>query len=85
LALPSLTLAVSIQGIIDGAVDVALLIASGIIVILWVVTGILFLTAQGDPAKVKSARTALLTSVAGTVVVIIAQGALDFVRGALKI
>ncbi len=86
LVLPVLVSAqVTITGLVDGAVNVSLYIASGVVVILWVVTGILFLTAQGDPGKVKTARTALLTAVAGTVIVLIAGGALNFVKNAFKI
>jgi len=51
------------------------LIATWIIVIMWVVTGVLFLTAQGDPGKLNAGKTALLSSVAGTILVIIANGA----------
>ena len=85
LALPSLALAASLQGIVDGAVNVSLIIASGVVVILWVVTGILFLTAQGAPEKLSSAKKALFAAIAGTILVLVAQGAMDMIRKALNI
>jgi len=85
-ALPSLALAdVSIQGMVDGAVQTALYIASGIVVILWIVTGVLFLTAQGEPGKLSTAKTALFASVAGTIIVIIASSAIPFVSSIFHI
>ena len=83
--LPCLASAVTIQGLIDGTVDVSLKVASGVVVILWVATGILFLSAQGAPEKLSSAKKALLAAVAGTIVVLVAEGALDMVKNALNI
>ena len=86
LVLPSLTFAdVTITGMVDAAEQTALYIASGVVVILWVVTGILFLSAQGAPEKLKSAKTALFTAVAGTILVIVAQGAISIVGSAFNI
>lgn len=73
---------VTIQSIIDGAVKTTIYIAGGVVVILWIITGFLFLTAQGAPEKVSKAKTALLTAVAGTVLVIIAGGAVSLVSSA---
>ena len=83
LVLPILASAVTIQSMVDAAVQTTLYIASGVVVILWVVTGILFLTAQGAPEKLSSAKKALFAAVAGTVLVIVAQGALSLVGGAI--
>lgn len=86
LVLPSLASAdVTITGMVDAAVKTALYIASGVVVILWIITGILFLTAQGAPEKLKSAKTALIAAVAGTILVIVAQGALSLVGSAFGI
>ena len=82
LLLPSLATAVSIQGMVDGAVQTSLYIASGVVVIMWVVTGILFLSAAGDPGKLGSAKTSLFAAIAGTVIVIVASGAVNLVRSA---
>lgn len=65
--------------IIHSIEQTALLIASGVVVVLWIVTGILFLTSQGDPGKLKSAKTSLFSAVAGTALVIIAGSAIALV------
>ena len=86
LILPSLASAdVTIQSMVVAAVQTALFIASGVVVILWIVTGLLFLTAQGAPEKLKSAKTALIASVAGTILVIVATSALSIVGSAFRI
>ena len=85
LVLPSIASAITIKSMVDAAVQTTLYIASGVIVILWIVTGMLFLTAQGDPTKLGSARKALFSAVAGTVLVIVAGGALGLVGSAFGI
>ncbi len=76
---------ITIQSMIDAAVLTTLYIASGIVVILWVVTGFLFLTAQGDPTKLTAAKKALLYAVIGTAVILVAQGAIYLVGSAFGI
>lgn len=85
LLLPRLVSAFTIYTMIDASVNLALYIASGVVVILWIITGILFLTASGDPAKLKTAKTALIASVAGTVLVIVASGAIGLVSSAFDL
>ena len=80
--LPAMALAATIEGMVDAAVRTTLYIGGGIVVILWVVTGILFLTAQGDPSKTSSAKKALLAAIAGTVLIIVASGAVSLVSNA---
>jgi hypothetical protein len=60
-------------------------VATWIVVIFWVVTGILFLTAQGDPGKLNAAKTALFASIAGTILIILANGAIAFVKNSFGI
>ena len=76
---------ITVAGMVDAAVQTALYIASGVVVILWVVTGILFLSASGAPEKLSSAKKSLFAAVAGTVIVIVASGALALVGGAFGI
>lgn len=85
--LPSLASAqqVTVQTIVQGAVTTTFYIADGVVVILWVITGILFLSAQGAPEKLNSAKKALLASVAGTVLVIVASSAVYLVGNAFHI
>ena len=84
--LPSIALAqVTIQSMINAAVNTTFYIASGVIVILWVVSGIWFLTAQGEPEKLTSAKRALVAAVVGTLLVIIAASAINIVGSAFNI
>lgn len=92
LVLPTIALAqilcpggVNIPNMMCNAVNMVWIIATGIVIILWIVTGILFLTALGDPGKLKSAKTALLSSIAGTVLVIVAFSAMNLIGSALGI
>jgi hypothetical protein len=50
---------------------------------LWVLTGILFLIAQGDPGKLNIAKAALFTSIAGTIIVILAVSAQTIISNSL--
>jgi uncharacterized membrane protein (DUF485 family) len=70
---------VTIQGMVNAAVQTTLYIASGVVVILWVVTGLIFLSASGDPTKVTQGRKALLASVIGTLLIIVASSAVYLV------
>lgn len=93
LILPGLALAqqqgqqqtVSIQSMIFAAEQTALFIASGVVVILWIITGLLFVTAQGAPEKLSTAKKALIASVAGTLLVIVAASAIALVGQAFGI
>ena len=60
-------------------------LAAGATVIFWIWTGLLFLLAQGDPAKLSTARHALIWAVAGTVVIILAYSAVAIVQNALNL
>lgn len=75
----------SIDNIACNAVNTALYIAAAIVIILWVVTGVLFLMAQGAPEKLNKAKLALFTSVVGTIVVILAFYGMDLVGKAFGI
>lgn len=59
------------------------LIFGGIAVIMFVIAGITFLTAQGDPEKVGTARSAFIWGVAGIVVAIVAYSILAIVSSIL--
>lgn len=67
------------------AAETALAVATGVVVVMWVVSGILFLVAAGDPSKLGTAKTGLIAAVAGTVIVILANGAIGFVGGIFNI
>ena len=85
LILPNLVFAeVTIKSMIESVVSkVVWPIAAGVAVTLWIITGILFLSAQGAPEKLKQAKTALFTAIAGTVLVILAYSAIELIKNAL--
>ena len=62
-----------------------IIVGTWIVVIMWVVCGILFLTAQGEPAKLNAAKMALFSAIGGTILIILAQGAITFVRNSFGI
>ena len=62
----------SIISIVHGAEMTAGLIFGAVAVISFIVAGVLFLTAQGEPDKITKARSAFIWGVAGVIVGIIA-------------
>ena len=72
LLLPFAAHAQSITGMASSIATVVVQVATWIVVIMWVVTGILFLIAGGEPGKINTAKTALFSAVAGTILVILA-------------
>lgn len=88
LVLPTLALAdcggkFTVKCIMDSILNVTWEIATGVTIVLWVITGILFLSAQGAPEKVNTAKKALIAAAAGTVIVILAYSAITIVEKAL--
>ena len=69
----------TIAGMAAAIAGQVVLVGTWIVVIMWVVTGILFLTSNGDPAKLKLARNGLFAAVGGTILIILANGAVAFV------
>ena len=61
------------------------MVFGAIAVIMFVVAGILFLTAQGQPEKVQTARSALIWGIAGVVVGILAYSILTIIGASLSI
>lgn len=67
---------------------VAVDIATPIVVIGWIIAGILYLTAAGNPEKIGIAKKALMACVIGTVVVVLAIGTdiiINIIKDALGI
>lgn len=59
-------------------------IASSIVIIGWIVTGILYLTAAGSPEKTGTAKKSLVACVIGTVLIILAVGIEATIKALLK-
>lgn len=83
-AYPSLN-GFTICSLVAGIENVIWIVFGAIAVIMFVVAGILFLTAGGDPEKIQKARSALIWGVAGVVVGIIAFSILAIVSTGLNI
>lgn len=64
--------------------DLAVSIGTAIVVIGWVVSGILYLTAAGAPEKVKVAKQAMIASIIGTLLVVIAKLGYDAIKALLN-
>lgn len=69
----------TIAGMAQAIATQVLIVGTWIVVIMWVVTGILFLTAQGEPGKLNAAKTSLFAAIGGTILIILANGAVAFV------
>ena len=69
------------DGRITNIFNVVLAAAGAVAVTVIVIAGIQFTMSQGDPAKVKTSRDAILYAVIGLVVVILAFVILNFVIG----
>ena len=72
LLLPIVASAQSITTMVGNVAKVIIIVAGIIVVVLWVVTGVLFLAAQGAPEKLTKAKSALIGAIIGTVIVILA-------------
>ena len=85
--MPALALAAVTEPcvVIEAFQDIFTKAAAAIVIIGWIITGILYLTAAGDPSKLKLAQGALVACVIGTAVVILAPMAYGFVDGALNL
>jgi len=85
LSLPAISLAVTVEGMAENVKNISLKVGIAAVVVFWVATGVLFLSAQGSPEKVSTAKKALFMAIAGTVIIIIAATAISFVSSALGI
>jgi len=63
------TIATMLENILTKVVQPVAVFA---VITLWVVTGILFLTAQGDPGKLDKARQAMIWAIVGTAITVLA-------------
>jgi len=86
LIIPSAVFAqVTIKSIVDNLLLTVSYVAGVVSVICWVITGLMFLTAIGDPSKITTARKALIFAVIGTAIALLAGTAPFLVGSALGI
>lgn len=83
IALPAIAFAQSITGLVANLASVITKVAVFVTVVSWIITGLLFLIAQGDPGKVGKARSALIWAVVGTAVALLAGTASTIIGNAL--
>lgn len=74
----------SLQQVINAITNAAGLVFGAIAVIAFIMAGILFLTAGGQPDKVHAARSAFILGVAGVVVGIIAFSIIAIVSSIIR-
>ena len=68
----------------DEVKKIAVSIGTAIVVIGWIIAGILYLTAAGAPDKVQTAKKAMIASIIGTVLVVIAALGYDVIKTLLN-
>jgi len=76
---------VTFAGMAASIANQVVLVATWIVVIMWVVTGIMFLTAGGEAGKINTAKTALFAAVGGTILVILANSSVIIVKNSFVI
>lgn len=85
LFLPQFVLAqVTITGIVGNLAGLITNVAIFVVIVSWIITGLLFLVAQGDPTKLTKAKTALIWAVVGTAVAILAGSAQSIIQTAIE-
>ena len=87
LVVPNISLAqVSLDNMVESIKDLLVNIASFVVVIGWVIAGILYLTAAGNPEKTGLAKKAMIAAAVGTVLVILASADIyGMIKSALNI
>ena len=81
--LPNMALAQTITGILVNITKVVWIVATAIVIIFWVITGVLFLASQGDASKLSTAKNSLFAAIAGTILVILAYSARVILENAI--
>ena len=73
LVLPNIALAGDeLSGMATKLQGVFVTIGGAVVTIGWIVAGILYLTSAGSPERMKTAKTAIVAAIIGTILVIIA-------------
>lgn len=71
----------TLSDVIDGLLNILWTVAVVVVIVVFILTGILFLTARGEPDKIKQARDAVVWGTVGTAVILISASILLIVRG----
>lgn len=73
----------SIRSLLDSIESIAWIVFGTIVVVCFVVAGVMFLTAQGQPEKIQLARSATIWGVAGVIVGILAYSIMAIMENIL--
>ena len=84
LVFPSFASAQTITSIVINLAKIVSYVSTFIAISFWIITGILFLTAQGDPSKLTKAKLALIGAIIGTAVGILAVAAPAIIDSAIN-
>ena len=84
-ALPLFVSAATIATMAQAIAGQVVAVGTWIVVIMWVVSGIMFLMAAGDPGTLKNAKTGLFAAIGGTIIIILAVSAITFVKNSFNI
>lgn len=74
---------ITITGLIANVARLVWLVATILVVIFWVITGVLFLSSQGSPERISTAKKSLFAAIAGTILVILAFSAGVIIENAI--
>ncbi len=72
--------AVNITAFIDKVFEIIWMVTATVVVIIFISVGFMFLTAEGDPAKVALARRAVIWGAVGVVVILLSFSVIQLVR-----
>ena len=86
LLLAIVTLPISVSGqtlkeVVNNVKDQLIPLAAGLSTIAFIVSGLMFLSATGNPSRMTIARGSLMAGVIGIVIIILANNACTFVHG----
>lgn len=70
----------TLQEIVDGAKGSLVPLGGSLAAIAFIIAGIMFLTATGNPGRLQIAKGALIAAVIGIVIIVLAAGAEGFVK-----
>jgi len=73
----------SLSGMVSGLERAAWIIFGLIVVVCFVAAGVIFLTAQGQPDKIKTAQSAVIWGVVGVIVGILAYSIMAIIQNIL--
>lgn len=81
LTIPAVSLATpnTLQDVIDSLVEQLVPLSTGLATIAFIVAGIMFLTATGNPSRMAIGKGALIAAVIGVVIILLAETADSFI------